>query len=663
MSGSNSKLNVEDYELVYAMAERLTGNCHQGEFRREIILKKVEQRIAALNQNSFSDYISYLDTHPDELPILISNLTIHTTSWFRENPHFKILEDILLQTSIEQKNIKIWSCAGSSGEEAYSAAMVCEEFCSVNADVNYQIHSSDIDPVSVRKGERAIYHNRFRPQIPEKMSKYVLVGNGNTDGLFTLKKEVRNKVHFKPAHLLKPETYPSGPFDIIFCRNVLIYFDKETSVEIINLLLKQLKPKGHIIFGHSEGIVAKDFNLHYLGHMTYQVRPTETESRQIAKERLTSQRQQDSSANQLFEDRPASSVLDVPTLKTDKPIILVIDDSKTIRLSLMRIIPQELATVFAVGSATAATKFLEKNQPSLITLDINMPGQQGIEWLKERRALGLKTPIVIISNEDSNEIQQILSAIEGGAVDSISKEHLHTDKQGLVVKFSQLLKTPTTEIKIQEIKKPTLSIGYKGPSLQPDVILIGASTGGPGTLFKILKDLPSNTPPILVVQHIASGFNRPFALSLSEVSTLKLGQTNTATPIERGHIYMSTGDFHIEIQSKNDQLYVAPQSYPPVNGHKPSVEVLFQSAILAKSNNMAILLTGMGNDGAQSLLEIKDTGGYTIAQDKKSSVVHGMPGVAIRIGAAQQIGSIEQIRELILHTLTLPIGHKDSKAG
>jgi two-component system chemotaxis response regulator CheB len=159
--------------------------------------------------------------------------------------------------------------------------------------------------------------------------------------------------------------------------------------------------------------------------------------------------------------------------------------------------------------------------------------------------------------------------------------------------------------------------------------------------------MPLETPPILVVQHISPEFAKPFAERLAQISGLKLGPPDEGAPLKNGHIYLSWGDSHIGVRRNGRALVLTRSNAGPVTGHRPSVDFLFKSAALANARAAAALLTGMGGDGALGLLELKNKGNFTLAQDEETSVVYGMPKEAARIGAAEVIGDLQTLRSYL----------------
>jgi two-component system chemotaxis response regulator CheB len=182
-------------------------------------------------------------------------------------------------------------------------------------------------------------------------------------------------------------------------------------------------------------------------------------------------------------------------------------------------------------------------------------------------------------------------------------------------------------------------------NFDPQAILIGASTGGPEALLGLLRDFPAGAPPVIVVQHIGTEFALPFAKRLAERSGLVLGDTAFQGPLKRGHLYMADGDYHLRLIARGDELLLQRDFGEKVQGHRPSVDVLFQSASHLSTDLVAMLLTGMGRDGAQGLRSLYDSGRvYTMAQDEPSSVVFGMPKIAIELGAACVVGDLSGLR-------------------
>jgi two-component system chemotaxis response regulator CheB len=202
------------------------------------------------------------------------------------------------------------------------------------------------------------------------------------------------------------------------------------------------------------------------------------------------------------------------------------------------------------------------------------------------------------------------------------------------------------------------------PSFAPDYILVGASTGGTDALVKFLASMPHNCPPVIVVQHISTAFAKAFADRLSLASGLSLGAIPGDWPLKSRTLYMATGDYHIAMKrvgSSPPRLILS--NALPEHSCRPSVDVLFRSAAAADIRGVAVLLTGMGRDGALGLLELKEAGVYTMAQDEASCVVYGMPKEAVRLGAVDISGTIEDLRQEINRQLKLPPSQSYAKAN
>ncbi len=222
------KLKIEEAERVYQMAEELVGSCQSGRFRREILVSNIERRLMLLQCRTLDQYLEKARSDEAEWKRMISALTIHTTSWFRENPHYELLLDFLddFVDRGEKRPFKLWSAACSTGEEVYSAALVLEYFRMTHPEFTYEIHGTDIDPVSVEIAQKAIYQSKQVLQsIPTQYHRGLMIGSGRTIGFMTMVPEIRKVCRFKTDSLDQLADKPvMDRYDWIFCRNVLIYF-------------------------------------------------------------------------------------------------------------------------------------------------------------------------------------------------------------------------------------------------------------------------------------------------------------------------------------------------------------------------------------------------------------------------------------------------------
>ncbi|MDZ4660262.1 MAG: chemotaxis protein CheB [Pseudomonadota bacterium] len=613
----SARYSEDEKEIIFSYAERLTGSCQRGRYRKEILLNNVEKRMHARGLTNLSHYLKFATTDAEEKKYLLSALTIHTTAWFREPSHYSKIEKLVIEnmSEFEERPLTMMCAACSTGEEVYSFGLVFESIRASFPKFNYKIVGFDIDPISVEKGQKAVYPAEdILKSISEKFTKFLLVGSGKTEGRFTLDKEIRSRCEFT-AFSLKDEWPSTDLFDIVTCRNALIYFEPNVMATIVNNLTKLMKPNGLFVVGTSDFIDAPKNKLHDLGKSIY-----------------------------VFEGEAPLSKF------ANGPKILVVDDSSTIRSMLTKLLIKSGFRVDAVESAAEASEFLRKNNVNLITLDLHMPGMDGQTWLSQQRASGLKTPVVIISGANPTEAKSVLHALGSGAQDYFEKEKLmeapKTIVQSLFAIIESYDKRKNRKVNIEASKDESvaLKLTKKPPRRRPDLILLGASTGGTEALKIILDKMPINSPPIIVVQHISSGFAKAFHEKLASSSGLVMAEAAPGVQLKPGHLYMAHGDYHIELTKKYDELFVKNSYLAPINGIRPSIDHLFRSAAVTDSHLMAGILTGMGRDGAQGLLEIKKKGGITLAQDEDSCVVFGMPKVAIGINAASIVANLVEIR-------------------
>lgn len=343
---------------------------------------------------------------------------------------------------------------------------------------------------------------------------------------------------------------------------------------------------------------------------------------------------------------------------TKKIKVLVVEDSLTAQKILVKILSadSEIEVVAVASSGEEALEKLQHISPDLITMDIHMPGMDGLEVT--RKIMETKpVPIVVVSASCLVEdIERAFQLIEAGALTAIAKpiaigsgdfeatawRLVQTVKDMAAVK---VIKRWPKKLKVKE--KASEIADNPIPEIKPyDVIAIGASTGGPQAIETILKKLPSNYPAsILMVQHIAPGFLGGMVEWLDNILALHVKVAQDGELLKPGTVYLSPEGKHLGL-GKESRIVLS--SAEPLGGHRPAVAFLFQTLAQNYSDCLAILLTGMGKDGAAELLELKRRGATTIAQDKESSVIHGMPGAAIALGAHCHILNLESIASLLL---------------
>ena len=332
--------------------------------------------------------------------------------------------------------------------------------------------------------------------------------------------------------------------------------------------------------------------------------------------------------------------------------IFIIDDSITIRNSIKKIL-LSYSDIKIIGEASnpvdAFEEFKKVGLPDLFILDIEMPKMNGLEFLnlmKQQKQI----PTIICSGVAQYGSQNAIMAFELGACDIISKNSLETKTNNEIADefITKIRAVASSKIVDFDIQKDEF---YKKPLRSTNkIVAIGSSTGGVQTLETILQNLRPNHSPIVVVQHMPKGFTTSFAKRLNEIcenSYIKEASDNDQ--LLPGQVLIAPGDLHLELKHTRKDRYITQlKNFPKVSNHKPSVDVLFYSmAKEVRENSIAIILTGMGKDGALGIKKIKDAGGTTYGQDKTTSVVYGMPKVAFEMGGIQKQVSLDEVANII----------------
>jgi len=348
--------------------------------------------------------------------------------------------------------------------------------------------------------------------------------------------------------------------------------------------------------------------------------------------------------------------------------VLVVDDSALVRSILAEIINRQ-ADMECVGSANdplIAREMIRELNPDVITLDIEMPRMDGIEFLG--RLMRLRPmPVVMISTLTERGADVTIRALELGAVDFVAKPRLGVANglsdlsvqivEKVRIAAAVVIKRASTHQKqIEKIAGaviPALNIYAGVGRLSTEkLICIGASTGGTEAIKEILTRLPADSPGIVITQHMPAGFTTSFAARLNSLCQITVQEAVSGERILPGHAYIAPGGRHLKVSRSGANYIAVVEDGELVNRHKPSVEVLFKSvATAAGKNAFGIMLTGMGNDGAVAMREMKDAGSYNFVQNEASCVVFGMPKEAISHGAADEVLDIAQIAPALIAKL------------
>ena len=329
--------------------------------------------------------------------------------------------------------------------------------------------------------------------------------------------------------------------------------------------------------------------------------------------------------------------------------VLVVDDSAMMRKLIPQMIQKdkEIEVVGTAINGNFALRKIEELRPHVITLDLEMPGLNGIETLKQIMRTH-KTPVIVVSSYSTEGASITMKALGLGAVDFVAKptdlQPISEVEQELIAKIKAAATSkgvcalPETPVKVRK----TASFSNKPAS---KVIAIGISTGGPNTLQYLLSQLPGDFPgSIVIVQHMPENFTRMFAQRLNDSCALRVREAQSGDLLLAGRVLIAPGNHHVRVRQMRLADVVSLSNDEKVNGHRPSVNVLFHS--LAKgfgARGVALLMTGMGDDGVEGMGAVRDAGGTTIAQSEESCVVYGMPRVAIQRGYAQSAVSLEAL--------------------
>ncbi len=327
--------------------------------------------------------------------------------------------------------------------------------------------------------------------------------------------------------------------------------------------------------------------------------------------------------------------------------VLIIDDSAYVREIMTEILraDSDIDVVGCASDAHVAREMIRKLNPDVLTLDVEMPRMDGLTFLRNLMRLR-PMPVVMVSSLTERGAEVTLEALALGAVDFLPKPHLD---------LGTTLRDYAAEL-VAKVKAAALAgVRPAGPadpaavaakavrahaavSTTNLILAIGASAGGTEAIRELLSGLPADAPGTVITQHIPKAFSAPFARRLNESSAMCVKEAEDGQQILAGHAYVAPGDSHLRVERYGARYVCRLDQGPTVNRHRPSVDVMFQSVAQATgARSIGVLLTGMGRDGAQGLLEMRAAGSHTIAQDEASSVVWGMPGEAVAVGAAQLV--------------------------
>lgn len=329
--------------------------------------------------------------------------------------------------------------------------------------------------------------------------------------------------------------------------------------------------------------------------------------------------------------------------------VLVVDDSALIREVLSRTLGRD-GDIIVVGTAEDPLDAREKIKalsPDVVTLDIEMPNMNGLAFLEKLMRLH-PLPVVMVSTLTARGATETVLALELGAVDFVAKPSV--DLAGGIEAFGANLRdkvraAASSDVRSRAMRAEPPKLAIRTAAAPPGALIaLGASTGGVEAIRAVLSGMPVDCPPIVIAQHMPAGFTSRFAARLDELSEIKVVEAEDRMPLETGHAYVARGDYHLRVERTSGQLKCRLTQDELTSGHRPSVDVLFES-VAKNIGPMAVgcILTGMGRDGARGLKLMRDAGAYTIGQSKTSALVYGMPRVAFEEGAVVEQAPVEAI--------------------
>lgn len=341
--------------------------------------------------------------------------------------------------------------------------------------------------------------------------------------------------------------------------------------------------------------------------------------------------------------------------------VLIVDDSALIRSVMKEIIGSQpdMEVVGVAPDPLVARELIKQTNPDVLTLDVEMPRMDGLDFLEKLMRLR-PMPVLMVSSLTERGSEITMRALELGAVDFVTKPKISI--QSGMREYSDLIADKIRGAAKARIRARTLPTGERTAGALPSLrnpltsseklIIIGASTGGTEAIRAFLMQMPSDCPGILIAQHMPEGFTSSFARRLDASCKISVREAAGDERILPGHAYIAPGHSHLLLGRSGANYVTRIEQTEPVNRHRPSVDVLFRSAAQAAGKNaVGVILTGMGKDGAAGMLEMRNAGSYNFAQDEASCVVFGMPREAILIGAAHEVGALSALPGMVLNYL------------
>ena len=334
--------------------------------------------------------------------------------------------------------------------------------------------------------------------------------------------------------------------------------------------------------------------------------------------------------------------------------VMVVDDSALARDLIIQGLsahPRMEVIGYAINTLDAKQK-IPRLKPDVVTMDVEMPGQSGIDFLKEYLPTN-PVPVILVSSLNL----KVFDALNAGAVDFVRKPDVQESKEAFIANLTQkVLVASMAKPRSAPLRSPSVAVDTPilggGPALDRVLVGLGASTGGTEATLEVMRRLPADIPPMVIVQHMPKGFTQMYADRLNRICKMEVREARNGDELRRGLALVAPADLQCRVVRIGEKYTVSCTQGEKVSGHRPSVDAMFHSmADVVRCKMVGIIMTGMGQDGAAGLLEMRKKGAYTIGQDKESSVVYGMPMVANDIGAVCIQASCENVANVLLRHL------------
>ncbi|HSH72562.1 MAG TPA: chemotaxis response regulator protein-glutamate methylesterase [Methylophilaceae bacterium] len=342
--------------------------------------------------------------------------------------------------------------------------------------------------------------------------------------------------------------------------------------------------------------------------------------------------------------------------------VLIVDDSALIRSLLTEIINSQpdMTVVGAAPDPLIARDMIKQLNPDVLTLDVEMPKMDGLEFLEKLMRLR-PMPVVMVSTLTERGSEITMRALELGATDFVTKPKIsisdgmreYTDLIADKIRAASQARIASLPRQSPSVNGHAAPVALRNPLISSEkLLIIGASTGGTEAIKSFLLQMPSDCPGILITQHMPAGFTKSFANRLDSLCQISVKEAEGGERILPGHAYIAPGDKHLMLARSGANYVTQLSDAPPVNRHKPSVDVLFDSAAESAGRNViGVILTGMGKDGAVGMLQMKNAGAHNFAQNEESCVVYGMPKEAVAHGGVDEVAHLNDLPKLVLNYL------------